>query len=866
MSGKRISPGRILILFLILWTLSTSIRAIRGWEAEPLPDQQVSVLKIEAPWVFGNSITVAYREQTANGNAPPILLLHGNPMAGRAMKPLAAALDSNRRILSPDLAGLGFSSRNIDAYSAINQVKILKSWLDQLEIDEFHVVGYSQGGAVALELVNQIPDRVKSISIIASVGLQEYELLGNYELNQPLYRLYEACLWSAHWLLPHFGFLDDPVFEPSTARNFADTDLRRNQEILEKLETPALILHGPSDWLVPYNAAKAHARLAPHAQFEVFGKDHFALFKKTNLLAGRLDNFFVDAETGIAPTRAEFIRKKLAAQQPGQLVQASEISRQAHIWIIAMILFLAVYASEDLTCLSAGLLAAAGIIPLPAAIVSCTLGIWVSDFLLFLIGRLIGPRAFKRRFFKHKVHPSQIKTISQAFYRNGLSIVIATRFLPGSRVIAYLVAGTLKVPAFSFAIWLAIAAALWTPVFVGASYWIGEPILEYWQTHGLKIVPIAVIALIFTYALIRTGVLLLTTEGRARLRGRWHRLSKWEYWPIWAIYTPVFLYCVYLAIRYRSTTAWAQCNPGIEPLSGLAMESKSLILSKLNPSSPHMPRWALLGANESFDRRRATLLEFLQNHDLSWPIVLKPDVGQCGEGVAILSNQAEAENYLQNNTEPCILQEYVQGDEFGVFFYRFPDERKARIFSITEKRLPRLSGDGKHTLRELILGDTRAVAQADYYFRANAHRLDDIIPSGESVQLVELGTHSRGALFLDGNDFATQELAEALNRLVPSDSGIHFGRFDIRTDHLEGFKAGTEFKILELNGVSSESTDIYDPKNSLFDGSGKLCRQWHLAFQIGLANRRAGAPIPRHREIWHVIRAHRTRQYFEVHP
>ena len=45
--------------------------------------------------------------------------------------------------------------------------------------------------------------------------------------------------------------------------------------------------------------------------------------------------------------------------------------------------------------------------------------------------------------------------------------------------------------------------------------------------------------------------------------------------------------------------------------------------------------------------------------------------------------------------------------------------------------------------------------------------------------------------------------------------------------------------MLELNGVTAESTDIYDPANSVVAAWRKLMRQWRLAFEIGAANRAA---------------------------
>ncbi len=47
--------------------------------------------------------------------------------------------------------------------------------------------------------------------------------------------------------------------------------------------------------------------------------------------------------------------------------------------------------------------------------------------------------------------------------------------------------------------------------------------------------------------------------------------------------------------------------------------------------------------------------------------------------------------------------------------------------------------------------------------------------------------------------------------------------------------------MVELNGVTSEATHIYDPKNSLLDAYKVLFRQWALAFEIGARNRALGA-------------------------
>jgi hypothetical protein len=106
---------------------------------------------------------------------------------------------------------------------------------------------------------------------------------------------------------------------------------------------------------------------------------------------------------------------------------------------------------------------------------------------------------------------------------------------------------------------------------------------------------------------------------------------------------------------------------------------------------------------------------------------------------------------------------------------------------------------------------------------------------------VELGTHCRGAVFLDGNWVKTEALEIAIDRISKMYDGFYFGRYDIRTPSVEDFKRGCNFKVVELNGVTSEATHIYDPKNSLLEAYQVLFEQWRLAFEIGAQNRQRSA-------------------------
>jgi hypothetical protein len=247
----------------------------------------------------------------------------------------------------------------------------------------------------------------------------------------------------------------------------------------------------------------------------------------------------------------------------------------------------------------------------------------------------------------------------------------------------------------------------------------------------------------------------------------------------------------------------------------------------------------------------------MEQHALDYPVVLKPDVGQRGEGVVVVGSERQVEEYLVSARGDVIVQEHVSGLEYGLFYVRMPHAPRGKIFSITEKTLPTVVGDGVKSLEELILADERAVCMARFHLERHRAQLDRIPAAGETVVLGELGNHCRGATFRDGGHLATPELVAAVDRVCGSFEGFYFGRFDLRVPSEGDFVAGRNWKVLELNGVTSEATHIYHPGASLWSAWRVLFRQWELAFAIGAANVARGARATPVRELLRLLLAWR---------
>ena len=309
---------------------------------------------------------------------------------------------------------------------------------------------------------------------------------------------------------------------------------------------------------------------------------------------------------------------------------------------------------------------------------------------------------------------------------------------------------------------------------------------------------------------------------------------------IYALHVP---YSLYLMIRYRGVMLPTIANPGLDG-SGLTKESKADLFSLLGPlGKKHLSPFAVIdaGPNAVSDSLRVIATS---NGVLKLPVVVKPDIGRRGFGVKLVETEQALSAYLGRfkTGVRLLIQQYAEGPgEAGIFFVRRPSESEGRILSLTIKHFPEVTGDGIHTLRELIQRDPRARTFSKVYFKRNRLHLDQVIESGKHYRLVSIGNHVRGAAFEDGSEHITRALNQVFNAIVAEVPGFFIGRFDVRYKNLEALKRGEEFSIIEYNGAGGEPTHIWDPRTSIFGTYSGLLKHFALLYAIGAENRRLGA-------------------------
>lgn len=842
-ASRRGSRGlRLLLLYLVLLAASHVFRRLNPEQPQLGPqDRSVDVAVFDGDSRMEASTGVVYRESTPAGasDPPTLVLLHGSPGSFQNFNRLAAHLQSRFRLIVPDLPGFGKSSAPVPDYSIRAHANYVLELMDAIECESAHVLGFSLGGGVALNMADIAPERVESIILLASIGVQELELLGDYDLNHILHGLQLWSLWFLEEATPHMGLLDGSMLNTAYARNFFDTDQRPLRELLQSFSGPLSIIHGETDFLVPIEAAREHHRIVPQSELTVFEQGHFILFTHGQELAGYVGDFLSKVEDGEATTRA--------TADPERLQRASEPFDQSSVppvsgptlLVLSFLIALATLVSEDLTCIGVGLVVAKGRIAFLPATLACLVGIFVGDMLLYWAGRLVGRPALRRPPLSWMLDAQDLDRVALWFERRGRAAIVLSRFLPGSRLPTYFTAGLARTNFGIFAFYFLLASVIWTPLLVGFAMLFGVEARETFSLFERYSLPGLLLAVVLVFAVVRLGIPLFSHRGRRFLIGRWRRLTRWEFWPPWIFYLPVLGYVLWLALKHRSLSLMTLANPGILA-GGFVGESKNDILRALEKDTRHVLRTLLIPAGLEPEERLRRASEFMQSSGLELPIVLKPDIGQRGSGVQVVRDEERLEARLRAVEVDTILQEYAPGIEFGVFYYRHPEEERGHIFSITEKRLPEVIGDGVRNLERLILDDERAVCMARVYMRAQARRLFDVPAKGERIRLVELGTHCRGAVFLDGGWLKSPELEQTIDEVSRGIEGFYFGRYDIRTPSAEDLQRGENFKIIELNGLTSEATHIYDPGTGLWEAYRVLFEQWRIAFEIARVNRERG--------------------------
>ena len=139
----------------------------------PLPGWLAAELPYERRLIPAGADTVhCIDHRPANGSAPTVLLIHGNPLWCFGWRHVLRHL-SDVRVVAPDLPGFGLSSkpRSPGEHSLQRHIDAVAAVVEALDLQDLVVCGHQWGGLVAAAIARRFSARVRGLVLVQSTGL-----------------------------------------------------------------------------------------------------------------------------------------------------------------------------------------------------------------------------------------------------------------------------------------------------------------------------------------------------------------------------------------------------------------------------------------------------------------------------------------------------------------------------------------------------------------------------------------------------------------------------------------------------------------------------------------------------------------------
>ncbi|MBF2708421.1 ATP-grasp domain-containing protein [Flavobacterium soyangense] len=321
-----------------------------------------------------------------------------------------------------------------------------------------------------------------------------------------------------------------------------------------------------------------------------------------------------------------------------------------------------------------------------------------------------------------------------------------------------------------------------------------------------------------------------------------HKIFHWEYWPFQIVYVPIYFLWAYFALKARTIFFFNSCNPTMKN-GGFIMDSKKEIYDLI--PQKYYPKTEFIKERLDFNK----VLEAINNSEIKLPFIAKPDIGLRGSAVKKINSKHELFLYHSKANFDYLVQDLIPYEnEVGIFYVRFPNEKKGKITGIVSKEFLIVEGNGTSNIEDLIIQNPRYKLQLGSLKTEYGEQLKEILPKGVKLNLVPYGNHARGAKFIDSSFLISEKLTTVIDQMCLQIPEFYFGRMDLMFNNWQELEDGKNFSIVELNGAASEPTHIYDPKHSIFFAWKVLAQHINYMYKISVANYKRGFPYLSHKE------------------
>jgi 2-hydroxy-6-oxonona-2,4-dienedioate hydrolase/4,5:9,10-diseco-3-hydroxy-5,9,17-trioxoandrosta-1(10),2-diene-4-oate hydrolase len=249
---------------------------------------------------------------TEAGSGDPVVLLHGGGPGATGVSNYSRNIDvlaDRFRVIVPDMPGYGRSSKDIDHTDPFGDLAFaVRGLLDELGIEKAHLVGNSYGGAAALRLALDRPDKVDRLILMGPGGVRTTRTLPTKGLNalfgyyggegptpQKLatfireYLVYDGAAVPDELIDLRYDasvqpeVVADPPLRRPSPRTLLRMDFTRDRR-LAQLPTPTLVIWGADDKVNRPAGGLALARTMPNCDLYLAARTgHWVQWERPDL-------------------------------------------------------------------------------------------------------------------------------------------------------------------------------------------------------------------------------------------------------------------------------------------------------------------------------------------------------------------------------------------------------------------------------------------------------------------------------------------------------------------------------------------------------------------------------------------------------
>jgi pimeloyl-ACP methyl ester carboxylesterase len=264
------------------------------WQTLPVPPAMPRADVEDSVDVAGARIFYA-----VYGTGEPVVLLHGGLGNSAHFGFQMPALVDKFQVITIDSRGQGRSTRGTSPISYDLMAGDVVAVLDKLAIARASIVGWSDGGEVALKLGIAFPDRVDRLFVFGA----NYDANGSKPRSGPstTFAAYSVRCRNEYVKLSKSGLPYNALVSALMPLWRTPTGITKDQ--LRAIKVPVLMADGDHDEIIVLDQIEEMSRLIPNAQLKVFeSASHFALWQDPDSFNQAMVEFLTAAPAAAAAT------------------------------------------------------------------------------------------------------------------------------------------------------------------------------------------------------------------------------------------------------------------------------------------------------------------------------------------------------------------------------------------------------------------------------------------------------------------------------------------------------------------------------------------------------------------------------------